>query len=92
MSENPNPTRCGNCGTMNPPGQEFCISCHLPLTLSADPTVLEGTPEAEDEPRQYDSGGAIDTPDVVVMGGMGGAPIAVPTESLALDPDPRPRD
>jgi hypothetical protein len=91
MSGNPNPTRCGNCGTMNPPGQEFCFKCHMPLTLSADPTVLDGTPEAEDEPRHYEPEGRDAAPEVVVMGGLGGAPIPVPAETLDLDPDLNPR-
>jgi hypothetical protein len=90
MSENPNPTRCGNCGTLNPPGQEFCINCHMPLTLAADPSVLAGTPEAEDEPRRYEPEGQDSTPETVIMGGAGGAPIPVPTDTL--DPDLAPRD
>jgi hypothetical protein len=40
------------------PGQEFCLKCHALLTLSADPTVLEETPEAVDELWQYETGGA----------------------------------
>jgi hypothetical protein len=92
MSENPNPTRCGNCGTENPPGQEFCLTCHAPLTLPAAGAVLDETPEDLDDPRRYDAGGAEDTPEVVVMGGMGGAPIPVPGESLAPEPDQPPRD
>jgi hypothetical protein len=92
MSENPNPTRCGNCGTLNPTGQEFCLTCHLPLTLAADSTILEGTPEAEDELRHYEPEGQRDPPDLVVMGGPGGSPSPVPAETLDLDPDLQPRD
>lgn len=79
MSENPNPTRCGNCGTENPPGQEFCLNCHAPLTLAADPGVLEGTPEEE-------------MPGGVVVAGMGGAPIPVSGDVLDPDEDAPPRD
>lgn len=53
MSENPNPTRCGNCGAMNPPGQEFCINCHEPLTRAAGGDALAGTPESVDEARRF---------------------------------------
>lgn len=92
MSENPNPTRCGNCGTENPPGQEFCISCHAPLTLAADADALDETLEAEDEPRSYEPEGAVERPGVVLMGGMGGPPIPVPTETIAPEPGAVPRD
>jgi uncharacterized OB-fold protein len=91
MSENPNPTRCGNCGTMNPPGQEYCASCHAPLTLAAGAVALEGTPEAKDEARRYEAAPEPETPEVVVMGGLGGAPIPVPAERIDLDPDAPPR-
>lgn len=91
MSENPNPTRCGNCGTENPPGQEFCIRCHAPLTLAADAAVLGGTPEVEDEARRYEQP-AEEEPGVVVMGGMGGMPIPVPTEAIDPELDRAPRD
>ncbi|HKG27216.1 MAG TPA: zinc-ribbon domain-containing protein [Thermomicrobiales bacterium] len=92
MSENPNPTRCGNCGTVNPPGQEFCISCHAPLTIAADAAALEETPEGEDEIRREESGREDVLPEVVIMGGMGGAPIPVPSESVAPDAAPLTRD
>lgn len=37
MSHNPttNEERCGNCGTINPLGQDNCIKCGEPLTASA---------------------------------------------------------
>ena len=92
MSENPNPTRCGNCGTDNPPGQEFCITCRAPLTLAADAAVLDETPEAPDELRRYEGSGAEDVPGVVVAGGMGGPPIPVPTDRIDPTPDRSPRD
>src|SRR5262249_53102224 len=31
-----NPITCSNCGTENPPGQDFCRKCHQPLTASAE--------------------------------------------------------
>lgn len=92
MSENPNPTRCGNCGTENPPGQDFCNRCHAPLTLAADATALEGTPEAEDEARRYETVRGDGTPGVVVMGGMGGPPIPVPAETIDPELDQATRD
>jgi predicted amidophosphoribosyltransferase len=59
MSENPNPTVCGNCNTENPPGAEYCQECGEPLTLSAElaesepgglanPDVSLDSPEATD--------------------------------------------
>lgn len=38
MSHNPstNEERCGNCGTVNPLGQDTCIQCGQPLTASAE--------------------------------------------------------
>ena len=91
MSENPNPTRCGNCGTDNPPGQEFCLNCHAPLTLTADAAVLDETPEALDNPATYDTDAAA-TPGTVLLGGMGGGPAYIPTEPLDPEPDRPPRD
>lgn len=37
MSTNPstNEERCGNCGTVNPIGQDKCIKCGMPLTGAA---------------------------------------------------------
>jgi uncharacterized OB-fold protein len=92
MSENPNPTRCGNCGTMNPPGQEWCVRCRAPLTLTASAASLEGTPEMADEGRRSEPNGGTGPPEVVVVGGPGGAPIPVTTEALDLDPKVRVRD
>jgi hypothetical protein len=92
MSENPNPTRCGNCGTENPPGEDFCINCHAPLTLAADPGVLDDTPEAADEARHLEGGDDADPPGGVVLAGMGGAPIPVPGETLDPEADVPPRD
>lgn len=82
MSENPNPTRCGRCGTDNPPGEDFCISCGAPLTLAADAVALAETSEGEDEPRSYEPEGVDKAPPTVLMGGFGGAPVPVPTETL----------
>lgn len=36
-----NPVTCGNCGTENPPDQDFCVECGQPLTGSADEAVRE---------------------------------------------------
>jgi len=40
MSENPNSTICGKCGTENPPNAEVCQECGAALTLTAE---LAGT-------------------------------------------------
>ena len=92
MSENPNPTTCGTCGTENPPGQEFCRNCQAPLTISADADVIEPTPEGEDEPQRYAAGGDEDVPQGGLMGGPGGAAFQVPTERLDQDPTERPTE
>lgn len=63
MSENPNPTRCGRCGTVNPPNAEVCGGCGAPLTMAAAAGALDGTPEAEDEPREYAGAGDQNPPD-----------------------------
>lgn len=82
MSENPNPTRCGHCGAMNPPGQEFCVECHEPLTLVADAAALDGTPESANELSDLE---ATDTPGIIEMGG----PLS---PSMLLVEDPSPED
>jgi hypothetical protein len=92
MSENPNPTKCGNCGTLNPPGQEFCRECHAPLTISADADALEPTPEAQEEPRRFADEGGEDVPEAGLMGGLGGEPIPMPAERRDQDADEPPRD
>jgi hypothetical protein len=92
MSENLNPTRCGNCGTDNPPGQEFCVGCGQPLTLAADAAVLAETPETVDDPRQYDQTNVGAPAEVPVMGGLGGAPLLMPAESVAPELDEQPSD
>ena len=92
MSENPNPTKCGNCGTENPPGQEFCRGCHAPLTIAADAEALEPTPEGQDEPERYATGGDEAVPEGGLMGSPGGATFQVPTEKLDQDPTKPRRD
>jgi hypothetical protein len=89
VSENPNPTRCGACGTVNPPGAEVCATCGAPLTITADPDALAGTPEALDNPAQYDADVAESTPGTILVGGMGGAPHVMP---LPVVPERERRD
>lgn len=36
-----NTEACGNCGTENPAGQDFCVKCHRPLTASTDEGIRE---------------------------------------------------
>jgi len=43
-----NPVSCSNCGTENPPGQDFCTECDQPLTASADGGLRENQ-EAQDQ-------------------------------------------
>ncbi len=86
MSENPNPIVCGNCHTTNPPGQEFCIRCHAPLTATAAAAALDQTPEAVDEPRAFAAEDDEAGPEHVVRSSLGGEVLALPTEPL----DPRP--
>lgn len=43
-----NPETCTNCGTENPPNQDFCIECGLPLTQSAESGMREQM-EAQEE-------------------------------------------
>jgi hypothetical protein len=82
MSENPNPTRCGNCGTDNPPGAEYCEHCGQPLTLTADAVVLEEFPEVVDEPGVTDGDDSAQSAGVPVLGGLGGAPLTIPPDQL----------
>jgi hypothetical protein len=86
MSTNPNPTRCGHCGTDNPPGNDFCITCGQPLTLAADAELLHETPESVDDPRQYEQDYVDEPAGDVIVGGVGGAPFLLPTEQV-IDPD-----
>jgi hypothetical protein len=77
---------------MNPPGQEFCRQCHAPLTLTADPSLLEDTPEAPDQLRDTEENRDEAPPDGMILAGMGGAPMPVPGETLDPDPDEPPSD
>lgn len=36
-----NPITCGNCGTENPPDEDFCTNCGEPLTQSGQEGMLE---------------------------------------------------
>lgn len=50
-----NPITCGNCGTENPPDQDFCIKCGQPLSRSAVEGIVEHR-EAEHEGGVYGVG------------------------------------
>jgi hypothetical protein len=52
-----NPVTCGNCGTENPPDQDVCTKCGLPLTGSADEALRENL-GAEDRGGGLFGGGA----------------------------------
>ncbi len=43
-----NRVTCGNCGTENPPDQDVCSECGLPLTGSGDEAFRENL-EAQDQ-------------------------------------------
>ncbi len=43
-----NPVTCGNCGTENPPDQDVCSECGLPLTGSGDEALRENL-DAQDQ-------------------------------------------
>jgi|GEM_PF-5290576 len=45
-----NAERCGNCGTENPEGTDFCRNCGQPMTASAEEGLWEHL-EAQDEPE-----------------------------------------
>lgn len=81
MSENLNPTRCGNCGTLNPPDQEYCVNCHAPLTRAAAGDALAGTPDAPDALEQRE-GPPVDEP-AAEPDPTGGGPL--PTEGMPPD-------
>jgi len=53
--------------------------------------LLDVLPEVEDEASEYEAD-RHDEPGVVVMGGMGGPPIPVPTETFDPEPHRKPRD
>jgi len=44
-----NGERCGNCGTINPVGQDKCINCGQPLTASADEGIRTNIAATNDE-------------------------------------------
>jgi predicted amidophosphoribosyltransferase len=50
MSENPNPTVCGNCHTENPPNAEYCNGCGAALTLVAEQAQLEPDASVRQDP------------------------------------------
>lgn len=59
-----NPVTCTNCGTENPPDQDFCIECEQPLTQSAESGMREQI-EAQEEGGVYGIGdGGDDEPNV----------------------------
>ncbi len=61
-----NPVTCGNCGTENPPDQDVCINCELPLTRSGAEAQHENL-EAQDRDGFLGAGGTA---------GMGAQPTA----------------
>ncbi len=92
MSENPNPTRCGQCGELNPPGAEVCQSCQAPLTLSASAAEIDSTPESQDELRRYAASGDEGAPEAGRTVGLSGAAYQMPNETLDQDPTERRRN
>ena len=68
-----NPVTCGNCGTINPPGQDFCVKCGQPLTGSAEQAIRENL-EAERHGGLLgnDATPAAGAPGPGMVGGAGG--------------------
>ncbi len=83
-----NTERCGNCGTENPVGQDFCIKCHQPLTASAEEGIRENL-DAQDGGGLFGRDGSLGTNvglDVGVMGGGSGLPPNDLGDTSADDP------
>lgn len=74
-----NPVTCSNCGTENPPGQDFCTDCDQPLTASAD----QGLRESEEA---QDHGGVIGGDAV----GPAGAAAPLTSDADTIDGEMRP--
>lgn len=83
-----NTVTCGNCGTKNSPGAEFCAECGQPLTQSAEEGIRENI-EAQDSPSLFGHGVPVGTGGVVAAGGLGQPLI---TTGDVPDPDLPPRD
>jgi hypothetical protein len=71
---------------MNPPGREFCINCHAPLTLAADSGAVQDTPEAEDELRNMDAPEE-DAAEVGDLDRTGGGPLPESSEAFPTEVD-----
>jgi hypothetical protein len=68
-----NTETCGNCGTNNPAGQDFCVKCHQPLTASAEEGIREGL-DAQEE------GGTLGQRTGFDVGVMGGGGTLIPSD------------
>jgi hypothetical protein len=79
----PNPISCSNCGTENPPDQDFCKECDQPLTGSADQGLRENQ-EAQDH-------GGLLGGDSTGVGGLGGVGSPLVTDIGATNDDVPPR-
>ena len=72
-----NSETCGNCGTENEAGADFCIKCHQPLTASAEEGIRESL-DAQDRGGLFGAGGTAGQGgglDTGVMGGGGMLPL-----------------
>ncbi len=66
-----NTETCGNCGTANPAGQEFCIKCQQPLTASAEESIRESQ-DAQDGGGLLSAGEGVGQGIGLGLGVMGG--------------------
>ena len=64
-----NPETCSNCGTENPPGEDFCVECGQPLTRSAEQGLREQS-EAQHEGGVYGVGDTDIDSDGPTVGGV----------------------
>ncbi|HWV34835.1 MAG TPA: zinc ribbon domain-containing protein [Thermomicrobiales bacterium] len=81
VSTESNPVTCGNCGTENPPGQDFCTNCGQPLTGSADEAIREHIEATEDDGVIGSNAPGADGAVSAVDAGFG-VPVDVPDDTL----------
>ncbi len=83
-----NTTTCSNCGTENPPRQDFCVKCKQPLTGSADEGLRENL-DAQDSGSFFGTGGTTARGSEFDAGMVGGTGTIGGTggQLTPLDPD-----
>ena len=77
-----NTETCGHCGTNNPVGQDFCITCHQPLTASAEEGIRENQ-DAQDHGGLFGAGQGIGQGAGLDLGVMaGGGATLIPDDTM----------